>query len=132
VSPNADSTPEDDPGLRDLLKRCSSATYYAACKFRKSGRREDLQSVVNGVVECFTARDRRPKLQLPNNSLRLREDLGIDSLTMMEIVMIAEEVLGVSVSNAELTHLCTLADVQTFLQAKLPSQGLFMKSGAHD
>jgi 3-hydroxyacyl-[acyl-carrier-protein] dehydratase len=121
VSANNNPTPEDDPVLRETLKRCSPATYYAACKFRKSGHGDDLQTVILGVVERFVERDLRPKLQLASDKLRLSEDLGIDSLTMMEIVMIAEEVLRISVSNDELTHLRTLGEVQRFIEEKLAS-----------
>ena len=111
--------PEDDAALRETLKRCSPATYYAACKFRATGNRDDLRTVIVGVVERFADRDARPKLRASSEALRLSEDLGIDSLTMMEIVMIAEDVLQVSVANDELTHLKTLGDVYRFVESKL-------------
>ena len=113
-----DSTPEDDATLRDTLKRCSPATYYAACKFKKFGDPADLNIVVLGIMERFTDRDVRAKLADAADALRLREDLGLDSLTMMEIVMIAEETLGITVSNEELTKLRTVGDVQAFIRAK--------------
>ena len=119
MSATNDPTPEDDPVLRETLKRCSPATYYAACKFRKTRQDEDLQAVILGVVERFVERDLRPKLHVATGTLRLSEDLGIDSLTMMEIVMIAEDVLRISVSNEELTHLRTLGEVQRFIEEKL-------------
>lgn len=119
MSSSLDLQPEDDPVLREALKRCSPATYYAACKFKKSGHAEDLNAVVLGLVERFTERELRTKLSAGSESLRLREDLGLDSLTMMEIVMIAEEVLPMSVSNEELTKLRTLGDVQAFVLAKV-------------
>jgi 3-hydroxyacyl-[acyl-carrier-protein] dehydratase len=115
------STPEDDPALCEALKRCSPATYYAACKFRKAGRREDLRAVVYGVFERFVERELRPKVSEAGDTLRLREDFGIDSLTMMEVVMIAEDVLGITVTNDELTKLHTLGDVQAFILAKVQS-----------
>lgn len=118
MSSLADSTPEDDSVVRDALKRCSPATYYAACKFKKSGQPADLGLVVLGIMERFVDRELRPKLSVATDSLRLREDLGLDSLTMMEIVMIAEEVLRITVSNEELTKLRTLGDVQAFILAK--------------
>lgn len=117
---NTDShpTPEDDPGFREALKRCSPATYYAACKFRATGSPADLQQVVLGVIERFVERDLRAKLGAGNDSLRLREDLGLDSLTMMEVVMVVEDVFPISVSNEELTQLHTLGDTKRFIAAK--------------
>lgn len=118
MSSNRDSTPQDDPALREALKRCSPATYYAACKFRASGRSEDLRTLIIGVIERFVERELRSKLEHASDTLRLREDLAIDSLTMMEVVMIAEEVLRINVSNEELTQLRTLGDVHAFILAK--------------
>ena len=78
-----DSSPQDDPALREALKRCSPATYYAACKFKSHGRSEDLRTVIFGIVERFVERELRSKLVDGNDGLRLSEDLGIDSLTVM-------------------------------------------------
>ena len=111
-------TPEDDPVLREALKRCSPATYYAACKFRATGTAGDLQLVVLGVIERFVERDHRAKLQAGDDSLRLREDLGLDSLTMMEVIMLVEEVVPIAISNAELTHLQTVGDTRRFIAGK--------------
>lgn len=119
MNPTLNPTPEDDPALRETLKRCSPATYYAACKFRKNGGSDDLRLVVAGVIERFVERELRTKLQGADDTLRLREDLGLDSLTMMEVVMIAEDVLRITVSNEELTHLRTLGDVQQFIAHKI-------------
>lgn len=109
----------DHEALREALKRCSPATYYAACKFRQHGDVTQLPAIIVGVIERYVERDQRTKLQDAPERLRLREDLGLDSLTMMEVVMLAEEVLAISVSNEELTRLQTIGDVQRFMLAKL-------------
>ena len=46
------------------------------------------------------------------------EDLGMDSLTMLEIVMLIEQTLMVSIDNEELRDLRTLGDVKVYLDAK--------------
>lgn len=112
-------TPQDDPALREALKRCSPATYYAACKFRQTASPEDLRVLVTGVIERFVERSNRGAIAAGGDALRLREDLGLDSLTMMEIVMLAEEVLPLTVANEELTQLHTLGDVQSFIARKV-------------
>jgi acyl carrier protein len=122
VSTHPAPSPTDDPVLREALKRCSPATYYAACKFRASGDAADLQAVVVGVVERFVDRETRPKLDAPaevRDALLLRHDLGLDSLTMMEIVMMAEDALGVTISNDELTKLTTFGEVHAFMAQKV-------------
>lgn len=109
----------DHDDLREALKRCSPATYYAACKFRQTHDATQIPAIVVGVIERFVERDLRAKLQHDPEPLRLREDLAMDSLTMMEVVMLAEEVLHISVSNDELTHLRTIGDVQRFIAGKV-------------
>ena len=113
------ATELDNADLREALKRCSPATYYAACKFRHTGDLAQLPAIVLGVIERYVERELRTKLRDNPDPLRLREDLGLDSLTMMEVVMLAEEVLKISISNEELTELRTIADVQRFMRAKL-------------
>ena len=53
-----------------------------------------------------------------DDSLRMYEDLGMDSLTMLEIVMLIEQTLKVSIDNEELRDLRTLGDVKVYLNAK--------------
>lgn len=59
------------------------------------------------------------KLKDADDDLRLIEDLGIDSLTMMEIVILVEEVLQMSINNDELRNLRTVGDIKTFIDCKI-------------
>ncbi len=107
-----------DP-LREALKRCPPQTYDAAVRFRATRDVTEIPTIVRGVIERFIERDRRATLNAVGAKLRLVEDLGIDSLTMMEIVMLAEEALPITISNDELRHLRTLGDVEQFVACKL-------------
>ena len=113
------STPEDDALLRESLKRCSASTYEAASQFRKTRNAEHLPAIILGIIERFVEPDLRAKLRDPDDDLRLIEDLGIDSLTMMEIVILVEEVLQMSINNEELRHLRTIGDVKQFIECKV-------------
>lgn len=110
---------EDDAYLREALKRCSAPTYEAACQFRKTKNTEHLSAIVLGIIERYVEPDLRAKLKDPEDDLRLIEDLGIDSLTMMEIVILVEEVLQMSINNEELSHLRTIGDVKQFIECKV-------------
>ncbi len=87
--------------------------------YRKTGYIMHVPIIVIGVIERFVERELRPKLQQADPELRLIEDLAIDSLTMMETVMLLEEVLQLTINNEELRHLRTLGDVQEFMDCKL-------------
>jgi len=112
-------TSEDDANLREALKRCSAATYEAAAQFRKTGNIEHLPAIVLGIIERYVEPDLRAKLRDTDDDLRIIEDLGIDSLTMMEIVILVEDVLPMSINNDELRHLRTIGDVKTFIGCKV-------------
>lgn len=111
--------PEDEATLRESLKRCSPSTFEAAVQFRKTGNPEHVPAVVIGVIERFVEPDLRTKLKDADDDLRLIEDLGIDSLTMMEIVILVEDVLQMSINNEELRNLRTVGDIKTFIDCKI-------------
>ena len=48
----------------------------------------------------------------------------MDSLTMLEIVMLIEQTLKVSIDNEELRDLRTLGDVKAYLNAKAKERNL--------
>ena len=127
-------TSADDAELREALKRCSPATYEAAHRYRNTGDTTQLPAIVLGVIERYLERDLRPKLRHPASDLLLADDLGIDSLTMMEIVLLAEEVLQITIASEELLRLRTLDDAQRFIAAKVrgdPSPAPFDPNTAH-
>src|SRR6185295_19366263 len=97
--------PEDEAALREALKRCSPSTFEAAVQFRKTYNPEHVPAVVIGVIERFVEPDLRIKLKDADDDLRIIEDLGIDSLTMTEIVILVEDVLQMSINNDELRNL---------------------------
>ncbi|MDF9832915.1 acyl carrier protein [Ereboglobus sp. PH5-5] len=110
-------TPEQ--ALRNSLKRCSPATVEAAIKFQSSREPSLVPAIVIGIIERYVESDLRPKLRENTDDVRLVDDLGIDSLTMMEIVILTEEVLQVQIQNDELRNLRTVGDVKIFIDCKL-------------
>ena len=110
---------EDETALRDTLKRCSPASVEAAVQFRKTRDANLVPAIVIGVIERFVEADIRPKLRVGDDELRLVEDLGVDSLTMMEIVILVEDVLQMQINNDELRNLRTVGDVKLFIDCKV-------------
>ena len=119
VAPSKPFAPEDESALREALKRCSPSAFESAVQFRKTGNPEHVPAVVIGIVERFVEPDLRIKLKDADDDLRLIEDLGIDSLTMKEIVILVEDVLQLSINNDELRNLRTVGDVKTFIDCKI-------------
>lgn len=112
-------TAEDEAALREALKRCSAPTLEAAVQFRKTHDVAQVPVVVIGVIERFVEPSLRGKLKEADDELRMVEDLGIDSLTMMEIVILVEDVLQMQINNDELRNLRTVGDVKIFVDCKV-------------
>ncbi len=72
-----------------------------------------------GIVERYLEPEMRPKLKEGDDSLLLADDLGVDSLNMMEIIMLVEETLGVTFDNQELRDIRTIGDVKAFMDRKI-------------
>lgn len=112
-------TVEEESALRDSMKRCSPATIEAAIAYRKTHEASHLPAVIIGVIERFVEPDLRAKLKEADDELRLVEDLGIDSLTMMEIVILVEDVLQLQINNEDLRNLRTVGDIKVFIDCKV-------------
>ncbi|MGE9293250.1 phosphopantetheine-binding protein [Ruficoccus sp. ZRK36] len=112
-------TAEDEAELKESLKRCSPETIDAAIAYRKNGDKSQVPVIIMGILERVMEPDARPKLKEGNDDTRINEDLGIDSLTMVEVIMMVEETLDITVDNDELRNLSTIGDVKTFITKKL-------------
>jgi 3-hydroxymyristoyl/3-hydroxydecanoyl-(acyl carrier protein) dehydratase/acyl carrier protein len=108
--------------LRDELKRCPSGTFEAAITFRETMDAEQVPIIVMGVIDRFLEPEARPKLRDGSQDVNLIDELGIDSLTMLEIVMLLEKTLQISFDNEELRDLRTIGDVNSFMAAKIKGE----------
>ena len=116
------STQSIHEDLRDLLKRCPAGTYEAAIAFRVDKDVSQIEKIVLGIIDRHLEPEQREILLDSDDSLRMYQDLGMDSLTMLEIVMLIEQTLKVSIDNEELRDLRTLGDVKAYLDAKARGQ----------
>ena len=104
--------------LKEGLRRCSSTTLDAAIRFRESSDLQAIPVIVYGILERYQPATAPVKLAAANDSARLIEDLGLDSLTLLEIVLAIEEVLKIHIENEELREIRTVGQINQFLQAK--------------
>lgn len=70
---------------------------------------DTLRSIVNEIAGVAEA-----DIQLDKSFV---DDLDVDSLSMVEISMAAEEKFGVTIPDSELKNLKTVADVVNFVKA---------------
>jgi acyl carrier protein len=110
-SPAAPRSPWD-PALRELLKRYPPTTLQAGRRLRAGDRSgKTVRIFLLGVTGRHQPHRSRSRLRLGDDHLRLTADLGLDSLSLLETVVILEEVMAVSVSQDQLRQLRTVGDV---------------------
>ena len=108
--------------LKQALRRCRPEVFEAVLLFRNEGNAEVVPSIVKGIIERYLPAESKVSISETTSETRLAEDMGIDSLTMLEIVLTIEEALGFRIEDSELRNIRTMGDVQSFLDKKLSGE----------
>ena len=112
-------TENDLADLKEGLRRCNPETIEAAIRYREVGDLDALPQIVYGILERYQPATAATKLSEANENSRLIEDIGLDSLTLLEIVLSIEEVLKLRIENEELREIRTIGQLNKFLHAKI-------------
>jgi acyl carrier protein len=116
------TTSTDHSDLDEALRRCTPETFAAAKRYRETGDVTAIPVIVFGIIDRYQPATAPVQLANADESTRLIEDLGLDSLTLLEIVMSIEEVLQIRIANEELRGIRTLAQLNKFLAAKISGE----------
>lgn len=116
---HTESSTADD--FSSLLRRCSQPAQQAARRYRQTRQPSEVPTIVKGVISHYVEQDRLSLLEQPTDDLRLIEDLGLDSLSMIEISMTLEDAFEITLSENQLRKLETLGDVNNFAWSCLKS-----------
>ncbi len=116
---SATLTPEQEAKLRESFKRCSPQTIEAILRFRNEKKISSVIVAVHGIIERYVKSEEAQGISTRPDSARLGEDLGIDSLTMLEIVMSIEEALDFRIEDADARSIRTLGDVRRYVDDRV-------------
>ena len=110
------SSAENKDPLRDFPEEIRVA-------FRRLLQTGDPTAADTVVLAIVT--EHMPKKGIPiSDQSTLVGDLGFDSFAITEMVFFVEELFEVSISNAEILGISSVADLREFVRAKLASRGL--------
>lgn len=110
---------EQEAKLRESFKRCSPATIEAILQFREQRDPSVVMVIVHGIIERYLKLEPGRELARYPGSTRLGEDLGIDSLTMLEIVMSIEEALEFRIEDADARSIRMMGDVRKYVEDRV-------------
>jgi acyl carrier protein len=112
--------PERDlADLKEGLRRCKPETIQAAIRYRETRDPDAIPQIVYGILERYQPATAAVKLSDAQDDSRLIEDIGLDSLTLLEIVLSIEEVLQLRIENEELREIRTIGQLNAFLHARI-------------
>ena len=110
-------TQEEADQIRRTFRRCREGTSDAIVELQRTGDTELIPTVVRGIVWRYVHKERQPIVDQATLETPL-QTLGIDSLTMMEIVLDVQDALDLVIEDADLRHMRTIGDVIGFLQQR--------------
>ena len=80
-----------------------------------------MDVVVLGVLQFYLAKKPNDPLDMLPGTTRLMEDLGCDSLTMMDMVFMVESLLDIKIDDTELARLATLDELRDYIRRQVKS-----------
>lgn len=110
--PGSDATP---PAAAALLRHFPAEVRAAYLQLRETGDPAAADTLVLAIVADHLPR----KDAALTDQSALVADLGFESVTIAEMVFFIEDLLGVSVSNAEIQRVQTVGELRAFVRTKL-------------
>lgn len=107
--------------IEHLLRGFSKTAISSALALRTECDAESLDRCLFGILTFYLPPGTRPPQAQPSADTRLRDELGLDSLSMAEAMFKIEELFDICVDNSELSEVVTIADARRLLMEKLES-----------
>lgn len=124
-TPDTPNTPEARAAA--LLKGYPAGTAEAAAAFIATKDPAALAAALNGVLRHHqpppAGQAPRPDPASAAGTARLVDDLGIDSLAMVEMTFLLTDLWGVNLSDDELRTIATLDDLRNAILGKVTASG---------
>lgn len=88
-------------------------------------QRDDIRQILRNLVEEDTG-ESYPNL---TDSMKLREDLGMDSVDLVSVVSQIERHFRIRLSSQDLENISTIGDVLTLLQERVGTGATLSRAG---
>jgi acyl carrier protein len=105
--------------VQENLTGFPPAVVDAYLAFADTGDLARLDDVVLGVLQFYLAKPPPVPLTKMSGSTRLVADLGCDSLTMIDVMFLAESLLGIKLADDELTKIETLDQLREHFRGRI-------------
>lgn len=105
--------------VKENLEGFPPALQEAYLAYADNGDLGRLDEVVLGVLQFYLAKQPATPLASLPGSTRLVADLGADSLTMIDVLFLAEALLDIKLADDELTKIGTLDELREHFRRRM-------------
>lgn len=105
--------------LREVLEPFPPEFQTEVLRYQAQPNPESLDRIAHGLLQFHVGEDFTTLHEEKGDDVQLIDDLGIDSLTLVEISFHAEDFIGYAIQIEDFEDIHTLADLQAFLRHEL-------------
>ncbi len=105
--------------IREELACFTPATVEAVLRLRECATGEALRAILPGMIAFHLPSGKPPPPEPLRDEMRLREDIGLDSLALTEMAFKIEELIGVRIEVREVSGIASVGELLAFLESKL-------------
>ena len=109
----------DETQVRRELRGFPAGTVDAVLALKLGATEELLRQAILGILVFYLPRGVLRDLASQPPSARLREDLGVDSLTLSEAAFKVEDLFAFRIENADLAGIETIGELMEYAKTKL-------------
>jgi acyl carrier protein len=80
---------------------------------------EDLNAFVVGMIQFLQGSNETKPASGLSDSTDLRGDLGVDSITIAEVVFLLEDIFEIEIENSDLAKISTLGELKNYIHRKI-------------
>jgi len=110
-------TEEQVDQIRRSFRRCRDGTSEAIVELQRTGNLDAIPTIVRGIVWRYVSKEVQPRVEKATEDQQL-SSLGIDSLTMMEVVLDVQDALDIVIEDSDLRQMRTIGDLIQFLRQR--------------
>jgi acyl carrier protein len=107
----------EDPEQK--IRHLPAAAQAAFRRFRTEHDPAALDPVIFAILDDYVPTPPARPLAESAGTTRLVEDLGFDSLAIIEVAFFTEDLFGISIANEEIVQVRTLDDLRGFVRRKI-------------
>lgn len=109
----------DVSALPEKLQGLPAETAAAITRFFRTRAATDLEPVLTGLIGYYRPSNWKDQPVDARDEARLLEDVGLDSLAMVEISYLIGDIFQLRFEDADLAGLRTMGDLRAMLQRRL-------------